>query len=138
LLGILPKPLDQSYGTHKSPQIAVIIEKDCIGCVKCIAACPVDAIIGASKMLHTVVAEECTGCELCLPPCPVNCIEIRPAPGSLLADQKLRRTQLSKRRYEARLIRQQKHLEAQQERANKQKALLLKLKMGQTANAPKG
>lgn len=58
--------------------LAVIIEEYCIGCTKCIQACPVDAIVGAAKQMHTVIEEECTGCELCLPPCPVDCIDMRP------------------------------------------------------------
>lgn len=57
-------------------QIVRIIEDDCIGCTKCISACPVDAIVGASQTKHAVLTEFCIGCELCLPPCPVNCIEI--------------------------------------------------------------
>lgn len=59
-------------------QIAVIRESECIGCTKCIQACPVDAIMGASKQMHTVLADICTGCELCLPPCPVDCIDLVP------------------------------------------------------------
>jgi electron transport complex protein RnfB len=64
--------------------VALIVEPDCIGCTKCIQACPVDAIVGAPKQMHTVIADLCTGCELCLPPCPVDCIELVPpaiAPG---------------------------------------------------------
>ena len=60
------------------PEVAVIIEKDCIGCTLCIQACPVDAIVGAAKHMHTVIESECTGCELCLPPCPVDCIIMKP------------------------------------------------------------
>lgn len=59
-------------------QIAVVRESECIGCTKCIQACPVDAIIGASKQMHTILADVCTGCELCLPPCPVDCIDLIP------------------------------------------------------------
>lgn len=57
--------------------IAIIDEQRCIGCALCIVACPVDAIVGAAKLMHTVIAAHCTGCRLCVPPCPVNCIEIR-------------------------------------------------------------
>ncbi len=61
-----------------SPQhyVAVINEDNCIGCTKCIQACPVDAIVGASQMMHTIIESDCTGCELCLPPCPTHCIDI--------------------------------------------------------------
>ena len=78
VLGVVAKPFDRTRGEHKPLQIAVIIEADCIGCTKCIQACPVDAIIGAPKRMHTVVADLCTGCELCLPPCPVDCIVLVP------------------------------------------------------------
>jgi electron transport complex protein RnfB len=56
--------------------VVIIREAECIGCTKCIQACPVDAIIGASKRMHTVLADWCTGCNLCIPPCPVDCIDI--------------------------------------------------------------
>ncbi|MCX7555378.1 Rnf electron transport complex subunit RnfB [Xanthomonadaceae bacterium JHOS43] len=72
-------PLDTSCGVEKPPQVAFIVESDCIGCTKCIQACPVDAIVGATKLMHTVIADLCTGCELCIPPCPVDCIELHPA-----------------------------------------------------------
>lgn len=65
--------------TPDQESVAVVIEKDCIGCTKCIQACPVDAIIGAAKLMHTVLPLECTGCELCLPVCPVDCLVMRPA-----------------------------------------------------------
>ncbi len=64
---------------RKAPQVALIVEADCIGCTKCIQACPVDAIVGGAKYMHTVIADLCTGCELCIPPCPVDCIEMVPA-----------------------------------------------------------
>lgn len=60
----------------KSPQIARISEEECIGCTKCISACPVDAIIGTNKHMHTIIEFECTGCGLCVAPCPVDCIEM--------------------------------------------------------------
>ena len=78
LLGRPAKALDPAVGPHRPPQVAVIDEPACIGCTKCIQACPVDAIVGASKLMHTVIAEWCTGCELCLPPCPVDCIALAP------------------------------------------------------------
>ena len=78
LLHIPPKPLNPRYGVQKPRARAVIDETLCIGCRKCIDACPVDAIIGARKLMHTVIADECTGCELCLPPCPVDCIAMVP------------------------------------------------------------
>jgi electron transport complex protein RnfB len=80
LLGKQPKPLNTQFGETKPKSVAVIIEADCIGCVKCIPACPVDAILGASKFMHTVIASECTGCELCIAPCPVDCIVMQPVP----------------------------------------------------------
>jgi electron transport complex protein RnfB len=74
------KEVDPRYGAMPSaPMVAWIDEPACIGCTKCIQACPVDAIVGASRLMHTVIAAECTGCELCIPPCPVDCIEMRPA-----------------------------------------------------------
>lgn len=71
-----PKPLDPESGTIKPRTLAVIDEPVCIGCTLCIQACPVDAILGAGKQMHTVLASECTGCELCVAPCPVDCIEM--------------------------------------------------------------
>jgi Na+-translocating ferredoxin:NAD+ oxidoreductase subunit B len=81
LLGREPRPVDPRFGiVPPRPAVAWIDEAACIGCVKCIQACPVDAIVGASRFMHTVIAEQCTGCELCIPPCPVDCIVMRPAP----------------------------------------------------------
>ncbi len=76
LLGREPEPLDGE--AQDEPRVAYIREAECIGCTKCIQACPVDAILGAARQMHTVIAEECTGCDLCLEPCPVDCIELRP------------------------------------------------------------
>ncbi len=79
LLDVEPMELDEeAEAAPESPEVAVIIEKDCIGCTLCIQACPVDAIVGAAKLMHTVIESECTGCELCLPPCPVDCIVMEP------------------------------------------------------------
>lgn len=76
LLGVDPKPLNAEHGVTKPKSVAVIDEQLCIGCTLCIQACPVDAILGAAKHMHTVIALECTGCELCIPPCPVDCIHM--------------------------------------------------------------
>ena len=79
LLDVEPMELDEeAEAAPDTPEVAVIIEKDCIGCTLCIQACPVDAIVGAAKLMHTVIESECTGCELCLPPCPVDCIIMEP------------------------------------------------------------
>lgn len=73
-----PAPyLEEMQAKQKSPQLAFIREDECIGCTKCIQACPVDAIIGTNKMMHTVLASECTGCGLCVPACPVDCIDMK-------------------------------------------------------------
>jgi H+/Na+-translocating ferredoxin:NAD+ oxidoreductase subunit B len=80
LLGREPKPLNPAHGAERGRALALIDEARCIGCTLCIQACPVDAIVGAAKQMHTVIAELCTGCELCLPPCPVDCIAMVPLP----------------------------------------------------------
>ncbi|MEQ9567747.1 MAG: electron transport complex subunit RsxB [Porticoccaceae bacterium] len=77
LLDVEPLPLDAESGVEEEEtKVAYIIEELCIGCTKCIQACPVDAILGAAKQMHTVIASECTGCDLCVDPCPVDCIEM--------------------------------------------------------------
>ena len=80
LLGQPYIPLNPDNGTEKPRRVALIDETSCIGCTLCIQACPVDAIIGGAKYMHTVIADHCTGCDLCLPPCPVDCIVLTPAP----------------------------------------------------------
>ncbi|HXH02154.1 MAG TPA: electron transport complex subunit RsxB [Candidatus Competibacteraceae bacterium] len=78
LLGREPKPLNPENGVEKPKSVALIDERACIGCTLCLQACPVDAILGAAKHMHTVIASECTGCELCVAPCPVDCIHMVP------------------------------------------------------------
>ena len=82
LLGREYAPLDPDCGIERPRRVAVIDEARCIGCTLCIQACPVDAIVGASKLMHTVVTELCSGCDLCVEPCPVDCIEMLPATGA--------------------------------------------------------
>jgi electron transport complex protein RnfB len=79
LLGREVLPLDAEHGEEKEVKmVAYIREPECIGCTKCIQACPVDAILGAAKQMHTVIVDECTGCDLCVEPCPVDCIDMLP------------------------------------------------------------
>ena len=134
LLGVNPKPLNTQFGQHKPKSVAFIIETDCIGCAKCIAACPVDAILGAAKFMHTVIASECTGCELCVAPCPVDCIAMKPLPTptdieeSLIKAQTYARAQLAKRRYDARLLRNEIENMEKAERMKQKRAALVKMK----------
>ena len=121
LLGVAAKPLDPAFGDERPRLVAVINEADCIGCTKCIPPCPVDAILGASKQMHTVIAQQCTGCELCIAPCPVNCItmEISKLPAWSKAD-----AELAGQRYRSRNLRLAE-LEAEKiERLNRQKQQL--------------
>ncbi len=78
LLGREFKPLNAEHGVEKPKSVAFIDEATCIGCTLCIQACPVDAIVGAAKQMHTIVAGLCTGCELCIAPCPADCITMEP------------------------------------------------------------
>lgn len=78
LTGRAVAPLDKGIGVEAAPTVALIDEERCIGCTKCLPPCPVDAIVGAPRLMHTVVAELCTGCELCIAPCPVDCISMVP------------------------------------------------------------
>jgi electron transport complex protein RnfB len=107
LLGVEAKPLNPEYGTFKAKAAAFIDESRCIGCMLCIHTCPVDAILGAAKYMHTVIAAECTGCELCMAPCPVDCISMQPAlsgdQGS--AERNKQAADVARERYEFRLYR---------------------------------
>lgn len=84
LLDVEAPALDVEHGVESVVKtVAFIREDECIGCTKCIQACPVDAILGAAKQMHTVIADECTGCDLCVEPCPVDCIDMIPVEGNL-------------------------------------------------------
>jgi electron transport complex protein RnfB len=113
-----PLPLDPSHGVERPLHVAVIDESLCIGCTLCIQACPVDAIVGAARVMHTVVAEWCNGCDLCLAPCPMDCIAMVPVrPARAWGDDDAR---WSRARYEARGRR------LAVERAEREQSLLLK------------
>ncbi len=107
LTGRSPEPLAPDCGPRAPRTVAVIEERLCIGCVKCLEACPVDAIVGARKLMHTVIAAECTGCGLCLPPCPMDCIVLHPntRPGDPWPEHTRTDADRARRRYRARLAR---------------------------------
>lgn len=106
----------------KPPSRAVIREAECIGCTKCIQACPVDAIIGAGKLMHTVITDQCTGCELCIAPCPVDCIDMIIIPAADENTQQLQANQ-AKQRYEFRNYRLEKDATKKQEKFQQLKLL---------------
>ncbi|MGB0466512.1 MAG: electron transport complex subunit RsxB [Pontibacterium sp.] len=83
LLDVEALPLDAEDAAEPVKTVAYIREDECIGCTKCIQACPVDAILGAAKQMHTVIVSECTGCDLCVEPCPVDCIDMLPVETTL-------------------------------------------------------
>ena len=100
LLNIDATPyLAKAQEQTRPPALAVIREAECIGCTKCIQACPVDAIIGSGKLMHSVLNHECTGCGLCIEPCPVDCIEMVTLPAPVYNQD------LARRRYNAREVR---------------------------------
>ena len=121
-------PLNPDNGYEKPKQVAVIDESLCIGCKKCILACPVDAIVGASKQMHTVISQDCTGCDLCVEPCPMDCIHMEILPNNLQPEN-LSETQFEnqKKRYKAihnkKLLRIEKEKRTRWERHQKNKKL---------------
>ena len=123
-------PINPANGVAKTRStVAVIDEAVCIGCTLCIQACPVDAIVGANQLMHTVIASECSGCELCLPPCPVDCIRIEPvAPAEDLYVKPLsaRREQAAiwRARYESREQRLSRETQRREDERERKKAML--------------
>lgn len=95
----------------KTTRIAFIREAECIGCTKCIQACPVDAIVGAAQLMHTVIKDLCIGCDLCVPPCPVDCIDMVETEDHTNKNQKHEKAQLAKQRFQARKLRLEKDAE---------------------------
>lgn len=111
----------------KPKLLALIREDECIGCVKCIQACPVDAILGSAKQIHTVIADECTGCELCVSPCPVDCITMVPVTEISLAEEQ-RNANLARMRFRARenrLAQEQSEFTPKHKRSSSTKSLAL-------------
>lgn len=124
--------LDPDVGAHLPRQVAVIREDECIGCTKCIQACPVDAIVGAAKLMHTVIAADCSGCDLCVEPCPVDCIDMVDIEDSFTeaAPAQSRRW---RQRYEARQLRLARlHDKLQQRRLLRLQDKLAALDRGET------
>ncbi|MBL8512641.1 MAG: RnfABCDGE type electron transport complex subunit B [Betaproteobacteria bacterium] len=121
LLGRPALPLDPDCGVHTPHRVAVIDADACIGCAKCLAPCPTDAILGANKHLHRVVAELCTGCELCIPPCPVDCITMIEDP----AHPAMMDKNLARDRFDAHNARfAQRHAEREALLADRERAVL--------------
>ncbi|MGR8930671.1 MAG: RnfABCDGE type electron transport complex subunit B [Gammaproteobacteria bacterium] len=130
LLGVAVKPLDSNCGTNGPRLVAVIDEAECIGCTKCLPPCPTDAILGASKQMHTIISTECTGCELCVTPCPVNCISMVAAPRPDWTEEDANR---SRSRHQAKKQRLAKQEAEKIERLARQKELLTKIKTNKTS-----
>jgi electron transport complex protein RnfB len=121
LLGRPVQPLNPVHGLETPPRVAWIDESRCIGCARCLAPCPVDAIVGAAKYMHTVLIDRCTGCELCLPTCPVDCIELRegPQPPSGQADLNRKRFEAHAARLLNRAAERQRELDAKKAEASR-------------------
>ena len=117
LLDKEPLPLNPANGVERAPQVAWIDESRCIGCARCLPPCPVDAIVGAAKFMHTVLVERCTGCELCIAPCPVDCIELRPGPAPAVNQADLNRA-----RYDAHTERLLRRAQGRQRELDAKKA----------------
>jgi electron transport complex protein RnfB len=118
-------PLNPVHGVESPPLVAWIDEARCIGCARCLAPCPVDAIVGAQKYMHTVLIERCTGCELCLPPCPVDCIEMRPAAPPAAEQAALNRERFAAHsaRLSNRAVERQRELDAKKATAARRQAM---------------
>jgi electron transport complex protein RnfB len=128
------KPLNPENGKIEPRRLAIIEEEACIGCTLCIKACPVDAIIGANKMMHTVIASECTGCDLCIPACPVDCIKVVPDPDQIWSMERRNRAQS---RFEQHQLRRENEQKARDARLAMQTQLLKKARAASDDNSTK-
>lgn len=134
--------VEDMLAKQKPAQTVVIREDECIGCTKCIQACPVDAIMGAAKLMHTVISDECNGCELCIEPCPVDCIDIIPlekpdkTTQKQLADQYRRRYQQREARLlKIKLLKLQQHQQAKKIAADRQHSKTIDARKAEIAAA---
>ena len=128
------KPLNPENGKIEPRRLAIIEEEACIGCTLCIKACPVDAIIGANKMMHTVIASECTGCDLCIPACPVDCIKVVPDTDQIWSMERRNRAQS---RFEQHRLRRENEQKARDARLAMQTQLLKKARAASDDNSTK-
>jgi len=129
LLGRPVLSLNSKHGHHEPKKVAVIREAECIGCTKCIQACPVDAIFGAAKLMHSVIATECTGCDLCVEPCPMDCIDLialpeAEQPDAMPAERRLEQSDHYRKRHETQTSRMQRLEQEAQQRHKENKAPL--------------
>lgn len=132
LAALLNKPilqLNPKYGEIIPKQVVVIEEEVCIGCTLCIKSCPVDAIIGSNKMMHSIIADECTGCELCIPVCPVDCIILAPDENPVWTDA---RKDVARARFEQHNLRKINEQKEREARLQQQSVLLNKVRQGAT------
>ncbi len=143
LAALTGQPVQPLAEPAQPPLAAVIREDECIGCTKCLQACPVDAILGAAKRMHTVITDECTGCELCVAPCPVDCIDLVPHPAWQAAESDeqrdaylARRAELGRSRHRARQARLAR--EAKEKRLERQKRLMRQRRPGGSGPATAG
>jgi len=123
LAHLTQQPVLPPFHPHRDAHVAWIREEDCIGCARCLPACPVDAILGARRWMHTVITEDCTGCALCIPSCPVECIEMVP-PGT---EWSLPDPELSRHRYsahQARIALRKKARTPHEDRAQRRAAMI--------------
>lgn len=130
LAALLNKPvlqLNPKYGEITQKHVVVIEEEVCIGCTLCIKACPVDAIIGSNKMMHSIIADECTGCELCIPVCPVDCIILAPDDNPVWTDV---RKDVARVRFEQHNLRKINEQNEREKRLQQQSVLLNKVRQG--------
>ncbi|STX30212.1 iron-sulfur cluster binding protein [Legionella beliardensis] len=121
--------LDAAKANKRAPSVAQIHEADCVGCTKCIQACPVDAIAGSAKLMHVILTTECTGCGLCVEPCPVDCIEMQ------VIDKPTYDRNLARERFQAKKVRELREQHEQQQHYREKKQLAQRTQLTQEIEA---